>query len=100
MLGDGPISAIARLPQEDAATLQERDRKRGCIYLQQCDWGAVLPGAGYAGSRSSRTWDHVLIDHTARSIYRTLEQLVSNWLCHGRCYVPCRTSAVLIYPAL
>ena len=60
----------------------------------------VMPGAGYAGSRSSRAWDHVLKEHTARYIYRTLEQLVSNWLCHGRCYVPCRTSAVLIYSAL
>ena len=47
--------------------------------------------AGYAASRSSRTWDHVLIDHAARYIYRTLKQLVSNWFCHGRWYVPCRT---------
>ena len=31
MLGDGQISAIAALPQEDAATLQERDRK-GAVY--------------------------------------------------------------------
>ena len=31
MLGDGRISAIAQLPQEDAAMLQERDHK-GAVY--------------------------------------------------------------------
>ena len=48
----------------------------------------VLPRAGYSGSRSSisrpRTWDHVLVDHTARSIVMALGWLASNWRCHCR----------------